>query len=413
MPNSTRGSSPDLVTADRDNRFYIDSSTPFLWLPEDTCDLIATNLDLTYNETLRLYTYGDNSTKYEILRDSDISLTFTLSDLPNSQDTVDITLPFSAFDSKLSFPYPDLKIKSGDAPIRYFPLRKTKDPQEYAIGRTFLQEAYLTVDYERRNFSISQAKFPSDPNMKADFLEITRPPDSRYPGPQYSDDDALSIGAKVGIGVGTSLGVVAISIAVLFWIRKRKRKSSSDPKNSKSQTQRKRTWKFWQTPSHQGPAELLADKRYPVEAHAGSSVTRFELEGSRVPLREKFEVEANGPRENRAPIKVIPLYDDEDVRHTDTDESYIVSPIDPSSTQGNLTGEMTQSLGMPSPISPSTGYTTSGSYQNPHLTPPSAVQTRSTMAESTANPNDIHEEQGPQHSRPQSEDEHRRFSWEQ
>ena len=42
----------------------------------------------------------------------------------------------------------------------YFPLRRAQNETQYALGRTFLQQVCLIVDYDRNRFSVSQAVFP-------------------------------------------------------------------------------------------------------------------------------------------------------------------------------------------------------------------------------------------------------------
>ncbi|MCJ1383430.1 hypothetical protein MMC17_006544 [Xylographa soralifera] len=123
--------------------------------------------DLAWNEESNLYLV--NETLHETLLTRNASITFTLSNersKPNS--TVDIVLPYASFDLTASYPL------VADAATYYFPLRRAENETQFTLGRTFLQEAYLTVDYERSLFSISQASFP-DPRKSQPIVPIYRP----------------------------------------------------------------------------------------------------------------------------------------------------------------------------------------------------------------------------------------------
>lgn len=78
--------------------FTIDSSTPFLWLPESVCNQFATALNLTYNDTLELYLYEDTISSPESLSTWNLTFTFSLGKAIGSTAHTDILLPYSAFD---------------------------------------------------------------------------------------------------------------------------------------------------------------------------------------------------------------------------------------------------------------------------------------------------------------------------
>ena len=62
------------------------------------------------------------------------SVTFTLGNRKSGGPTINITLPYASFDLVASFPvYPNS--------TRYFPLKQAANDSQYALGRTFLQEA--------------------------------------------------------------------------------------------------------------------------------------------------------------------------------------------------------------------------------------------------------------------------------
>lgn len=260
--------------------FTIDSSTPFLWLPEKVCDAFALAFNLTYNDTLQLYLYS-NFTGPSVLTDWNMTFTFALADLPGASKTVDINFPYDAFNQQLSFPFPALNATFSSPAVNYFPLRKASNNTQYTIGRMFLQEAYLAVDYERNNFSISQAKFANDAVSNVKLAEITRPANSTFAGPPENSNVGLSVGVKVGIGIGIAiLTIAAIGLVFFFcfWKKRRVQKGALG-----APTERKGFFKRKSNGNVKGPAaeatELLGDKRQPQEVSADKSSTRFELPG--------------------------------------------------------------------------------------------------------------------------------------
>lgn len=292
-PLSTSATKPNwtqetfsLLQSSQAELFTIDSSTPFLWLPGKVCDAFALAFNLTYNETLQLYLYS-NGTDPSVLTDWNMTFTFTLADLPESTKTVDITLPYDAFNQQLSFPFPALNTTFSSPAINYFPLRRASNNTQFTIGRVFLQESYLAVDYERNNFSISQAKFANDAVTRVNLASITRPKNKIFAGPARDAADGLSTGAKVGIGAGIALSVVAaIGLLVFFYFRRKRSNASEVPTEKRGLFKRKRN-------ESKNPAatvtELLADKRHPQEVPADKSACRFELQGN-APIEMPAEV---------------------------------------------------------------------------------------------------------------------------
>jgi hypothetical protein len=278
-PNWTEKTFP-LLESSQAELFTIDSSTPFLWLPDEVCDAFALALNLTYNDTLQLYLYG-NGTDPDVLTDWNMTFTFTLADLPGSSKTLDITLPYDAFNHQLSFPFPTLNATFTSPAVNYFPLRKASNNTQYTIGRMFLQEAYLSVDYERNNFSISQAKFANDAITNVKLAAITRPANSLFTGPATGSTGGLSTAAKAGIGIGIAiLLIAALGLAAFFCVRKRRRTQ----RGPGSATEKKGFLKRKSNGDVKAPAEvateLLASKHQPLEVSADKSNTRFELEGN-------------------------------------------------------------------------------------------------------------------------------------
>jgi hypothetical protein len=287
-PNWTQ-ESVSLLGSSQAELFTIDSSTPFLWLPDKVCDAFAKALNLRYNDTLQLYVYG-NGTGPSVLADWNMTFTFTLADLPGSSKTLDITLPYDAFNQQLSFPFPAMNATFSSPAIDYFPLRRASNNTQFTIGRVLLQEVYLAVDYERNNFSISQAKFANNAVTNVKLAAITRPANSIFGGPTTSSTGGLSTGAKAGIGAGIAILVIAIvGVVVCLW--KRRRNASEMPTERKGFFRRKPSGDVAKAPAAE-IAELLGTKRQPQEVAADSTNTRFELPGH-APVEMPAEVPAS------------------------------------------------------------------------------------------------------------------------
>ncbi|KAL2011006.1 hypothetical protein VTN00DRAFT_3724 [Thermoascus crustaceus] len=264
-----------LIEAGDQSLFTIDSSTAFLWLPEASCDAFSKALGLTYNDTLQVYTYGTNSSLRDTLISWNLTFTFEVADLPGSSNNINISLPFSAFDHVLSYPFPNLESNYTGPNYPYFPLRRAANNAQYTLGRVFLQEAYLTVDYERRNFSVSQARFASDSSSNVSLIAISRPEDSGLPGPD-TGSSSLSTGAKAGIGVGAGVALILILMLIAFWRLGRGKTVNLIAISTDKFRRSKVSLKSWKR-SAVTPVELLGDKQHPAEAQADSNNTRFEL----------------------------------------------------------------------------------------------------------------------------------------
>ena len=226
------------------NKVYalIDSTSAEIWLPLDACKVFEYEFGLTYDNDTELYLVND--TLHESLLARNASVTFQLGQGPDSEDTVKITLPYAAFDQKVTPPYRNVANVSN-----YFPLRRGANETQYVLGRTFMQEAYLTVDYEVARFQVSQVLW--DQTAQKNIVAI--PPasassdDSLWTSPNWSpvsgtgsnggrnrldstganstsDSSSLGAGAIAGIAVGAAAVIGLIGAFVFFYLRRQKRK---------------------------------------------------------------------------------------------------------------------------------------------------------------------------------------------
>ena len=217
----TVGSSPLLASS---IYVFVDSMVSHLYLPIQVCLAFEQAFDLTWNETNQLYLV--NETVHSALLDQNPTFTFTFT---SAGQNVDITIPYAAFDLEIS----EIAIVSGTngyAPkgtstdkSRYFPLKQARNDSQYTLGRVFLQEAYITADYERHNFSISQAEFPST-SVQENLVPI-------LPASAETDDSnrsSISGGAIAGIVIGAVV-ILAVAALVIWFLRRNKRKARQPP----------------------------------------------------------------------------------------------------------------------------------------------------------------------------------------
>ncbi|KAH6895280.1 aspartic peptidase domain-containing protein [Thelonectria olida] len=207
----------------------IDSTTPYLWLPDNVCDQFAAAFNLTYNSTFDLYTISDE--RYTTFLDEQaFSFTFVLSSFDNKDNfgdpydvtgVVNITIPSRAFTGLLQYPFMNRTIAYGEPAIPYFMLRRGGN-STWVLGRSFLQESYLITKYDEVIFRIHQARFP-DSFDKTDLVAIEQTTNSPYP-PPAKFSEGLSKAKQAGIGVGAGLAVVGLLAAALWWCRRRRNK---------------------------------------------------------------------------------------------------------------------------------------------------------------------------------------------
>ena len=120
---------------------FVDSTLPDIVLPSPACHAFEQQFGLQYNSTIKKYVVTEE--QHDTLINSNPNITFTIANSKDQGPTVDIVLPYSSFDLVLERP-----LVPNDT--RYFPISVGKDETQFALGRTFLQEAYYRyVPYYR------------------------------------------------------------------------------------------------------------------------------------------------------------------------------------------------------------------------------------------------------------------------
>ena len=214
---------------------YIDSTIPQIWLPLDACRQFEDAFGLVYDATTELYLVNDSL--HDQLVDQNPNVTFTLGLGPSGGETVDIVFPYASFDLTALSPYQGLANQS-----RYFPLRRAANQTQYTLGRTFLQEAYLMVDWENGNFSVSQCIWP---NQMSKNIIAMQPPTNGQDASNYqvgivSPSSLLSTGAIVGIAIGVVavVGILLLILALYYRHRRHQRSAKNEEKKELQATEK-------------------------------------------------------------------------------------------------------------------------------------------------------------------------------
>jgi hypothetical protein len=219
-PNPNVAANPSSFTTDCGGGFSanIDSTLPYLILPDCICDRFQETYGLTYDETRNLYFV--NTSSHDTNKQRNGTVEFKIAAGPSDSGIyTNIKLGYPAFDHQISS-------RTGENETNYFPIKKSKNGI-YTLGRTFLQEAYIIVDYERFNFTVAPALY-TDSLSKQDLRPIYN---------TTFDLTTSSAGSGGGLGSGAIAGtvvgiVVAFAIAGVLafcWWRKRKNKKQVEP----------------------------------------------------------------------------------------------------------------------------------------------------------------------------------------
>ena len=263
---------------------FVDSTVPQIWLPLDACQQFEEYFGIEYDNATDLYLVNA-STHSRLLRQN-ASLSFQLGNDPTSGSSTIINFPYASFDMTVAYPIVNQS-------TNYFPIRRAANDSQYTLGRAFLQESYLTVDYERRRFAVSQAVFPD--NAAQQITPIVSVNDSAITTTTATPSKKISGGAIAGIVIGI-IAIIALIIAgaLLYWRRSKHPKSSAKPTSPDLSNELEDS-----KPLPHGVGELQANGNT-EPSHLGdegafSPNRKTEMEGT-TPLSEKSRVELEGSR---------------------------------------------------------------------------------------------------------------------
>lgn len=195
--------------------FLIDSSVPDMWFPLSVCQSFEQAFGLTWDNSTDLYLV--NASVHDKLQRLDPILTFKLGVSTLEGATVEITLPYGAFDLQASSPF-------YSNATNYFPIRRAANSTQFTLGRTFLQEAYIVVDYGHLNFSVNQALFlESFPQQLVAIDLLDRSTSDTGNSSSTVVDHSLRRGTMVGTVIGSAVFVSAVIIFIVLFCRKRRK----------------------------------------------------------------------------------------------------------------------------------------------------------------------------------------------
>ncbi|CAI6261009.1 unnamed protein product [Periconia digitata] len=247
----------------------IDPKTPYLSLPDSTCEGLADVLPIKFDQTTRFYHWQVNDPSYKKIVTSPAYLGFVFPPSLGSTQNVTVKVPFALLNLTLDSPIVD-------KPTQYFPCQSFTPlkgqpypvPDDYfRLGRVFLQAAFIGQNWVSKTTWMGQAPGPGfggfglgnqvidikdkDTTIESwDSAEInyfnqtwaghwsiidspkprtnntpTAPTESPTREATHEDkSDSLSVGAKAGIGIGAgTVVVIAMGIAFLFWRTRTKR----------------------------------------------------------------------------------------------------------------------------------------------------------------------------------------------
>lgn len=255
--------------------------------------------------------YLVNDTIHQQLQNLNPSVTFTLGKSSTNQ-SINLTLPYGAFDLQASNPiYPN--------GTNYFPLRPASKENQYTLGRAFFQEAYLLVDFEQRNFSVSQALFPA--NLAPNIVTIdhsspssTSITNTNTPSAIHTKH-ALSAGAIAGIAIGSSALFILLCIIAFFLLRRKHRPHQSPPhqRASDSSSLPNAEKESWPSSPDNSPRHFSDS-----ETTASNTIRAPELEDTQPPRSPEDAPACRSPRQElagSATAKELPPTPPEKVRH--------------------------------------------------------------------------------------------------
>jgi hypothetical protein len=202
---------------------YIDTLVAEIWLPTRTCELFEEAFGLTWDSTTERYLMNDSL--HETLLFKNPSVTFKLGPQV-SGDSVTIELPYFNWYQTAT------TALLGNSSSLYFPLKRAANDTQYVLGRAFMQSAYLSVDYDRSTFNLSQALYPSS-STSANIMPIlpqrneTLSGGGNGNGGSSKSSSGLGTGAIAGIAVG-AVGGIALVAAAIFMLYRRKKKAKAE-----------------------------------------------------------------------------------------------------------------------------------------------------------------------------------------
>ena len=265
--------------------FWIDSTVSQMWLPLDACIAFEQAFGISWDTANSLYLVND--TLHDQLISQNPNITFTIGSELSGGPSVEIDFPYAAFDLNASLPLVN-------ASSRYFPLQRATNESQYTLGRVFLQEAYVTADYERSTFQVQRAIFP-DQSIAANLVAI-QPENSTIP-----HSSKPNVGVEIGVilgGVVALLAVVAVTVVLCVC---RRRKKQALVKLTRTASIPSLSDKHSSPPGIDPPSELHPFSK--VELPVSTHLLHHELENHDTQLHELPEGDLHPAEMMASPVK--------------------------------------------------------------------------------------------------------------
>lgn len=192
---------------------YIDSTVATIWLPKDSCKAFEDAFGLVWNENFEYYIV--NSSHHDTLTSLNPTVTFTLE---SGSSSIEVALPYGAFDLQLQYPY----VVNPNTSY-YFPLKRAANETQYTLGRTFLQEAYLFADYDAGNFTVAPCSWDQSRLQSENIHPVLSPfwQEQAASANKSASSSISSAGVIAGVVVAI-VAAIAILGGLLFFYRRRK-----------------------------------------------------------------------------------------------------------------------------------------------------------------------------------------------
>jgi hypothetical protein len=266
-----------------------------LWLPEVVCEAFATAYGLSYDSSLNIYFVNDSIHTDLLNVNPVVSFTLATSKQPDTNETVQIQVPYSSLALRLEYPY-----VPANHHRRYFPIRRAASDAQYTLGRAFLQDAYVIVDYDRQRFSVSQAVLPASANGLVQDLVAIRRPNATADGSDDNNNSAASASLELPEILGISIGMlilIVLSLSCVFAMRRRRRKHRQGKDDTRDSPKIPVETAEMETVAISGPVEASGQAVHPDNFHQLHSEERQEMaDVARMELGRQGQqmVEVNG-----------------------------------------------------------------------------------------------------------------------
>ncbi|KAK3684211.1 hypothetical protein B0T22DRAFT_483993 [Podospora appendiculata] len=202
---------------------------PGIYLPLGTCEAAASYLPVTWDKKIRYYLWDTTNANYTRIVNSPTYLGFILYD--STAKNITIKVPFKLLNLTLGPPIVD-------KPVPYFPCHPYNTTEGFwALGRAFLQAAFLGVKYDQNLAFLAQAPGPDmDPSVivqvQPNATTLTTNSIDTFEK-TWRSYTATKLNAEViiGIAMGAAVGIIlAAEAGFLCWRRKRDGKHENNNK---------------------------------------------------------------------------------------------------------------------------------------------------------------------------------------